>query len=331
MGNWFSQGKEQNPELVKQVRQARIDYQDYLTKVQTNTNADVNTKRLTPESGKAILARIQSGFDWLKKNPNANFSEVLANYDSVQVEVKRIMETDGPKRGFYNKMEAISTISKDFLERKKITSSQVNQLEKLSEQEMKWYEKNSEKLTPVDLTQETIKINDLLITILPEKEVRDEFQGRLDALVSLSPGDLKDILAKADADIEKRKAMNIDVREGVSLALITAVQTVFALFLLTLALLGGSFAANFAIGRVPAYRILYFIWGTIFFPLVYLYALYKRVREGPFSMYAVLPLTTEAATTRFGRFIQWPFYWVPDIYSNAACDEFQKALDSVGV
>jgi hypothetical protein len=331
MGNWLSQGKEQNPELVKQVRQARIDYQDYLTKLQTNTNADVNSKRLTPESGKAILAQVQSGFDWLKKNPNANFSEVLANYDSVQVEVKRILETDGPKRAFYNMIEGIPVIAKDLSERKRLTSTQVNELQKLADQELKWYEKNSVKATPVDFTQETIKINDAFITIIPEKDVREEYQGRLTALQSLSPGDLKDVLAKADADIEKRKAMNVDVREGVNIVFTTALKTVLTLFLVTLALLGGSIAANSAIGRIPAYRILYFIWGTILFPIVYLYAIYKRIREGPFAMYAVLPLTTEAATTRFGRFLQWPFYWVPDMNSVKAADDFQKALESVGI
>ena len=55
MGNLFS-GQKQTAEEIKQLRQAREEYQNYLSKIQTNTNTDVNGKRLTPESGRAILS-----------------------------------------------------------------------------------------------------------------------------------------------------------------------------------------------------------------------------------------------------------------------------------
>ena len=120
----------------------------------------------------------------------------------------------------------------------------------------------------------------------------------------------------------------MDVNEGINTILEVTIKTVVGLFTTAVLIMCGSFAANFAIGRVPAYRVLYFIWGALppFAPFVLLYAIYKRLREGRLPIYAMLPLSIEPATTRFGKYLWYPFYWVPDAEAKSAYTAFQASL-----
>jgi hypothetical protein len=330
MGNLFSSQK-QTPEDVKQIRQARVDYQNYLQQVQTNTNTDVNTKRLTPESGQAILAEVKKGFDWLQKYPNANFSEVLANYDATSNEIKRISTLDKPKREYFNTITALPTLAEQLQTDKRIDRTQKEKLIAIAEDHKKWYSKQSGSATPVDISQQQLKLSDSLIAAIPDKAIRDLLQTELNKTRTLSPGDLASTIQKAEADIEARKSQQVDIQEGVDIVMNTALKVFLGFLLVAFCLVAGSLAANFAIGRSVAYRVLYFIYGAIplFSPFVYLYTLYRRVNDGRFSYYGILPVSTEAATTRLGTLLMYPFYYVPDHEAVKAFDEFTEAIKSV--
>lgn len=330
MGNLFSR-QGQTPDELKQLRQARVDYQNYLQQVQTNTNTDVNTKRLTPESGQAILAEVKKGFDWLQKYPNANFSEVLANYDAKSVEIKRISMLDRPKREYYNSITALPTFAEQYHANKQIDKTQSQKIIAVAEEHKKWYSKQSAGATTVDISQQQLKLNDSLLAILPEKSIRDAFQTDVNKTKDMSPGDLASTIQKAEIDIEKRKSQQVDVQEGVDVVLNTALKVFLGFLLVAFCLVAGSLAANFAIGRSIAYRILYFVWGAIpiFSPFVYLYTLYRRMYDGRFPYYGILPIHTEAATTRLGKLLGYPFYYVPDHEAVKAYDEFTESLHSI--
>jgi hypothetical protein len=328
MGNIIS-GKKENPEDIKQVRQARTEFQDYLSQIQKNTSIDVNAKRLTPESGASILSEVKKGFDWLQKNPNANYSEVLAKYDAITAEIKRISSTDKPKQELKNMFTALKPIADDLLEkRKRIDETQAVKLKRLAEDEEKWYTKNSKTATDIDFSQEKLKMNDTIITIVPDSDVRKEIESTFNAVKDLSPGDLASLIAKAEADIKQKKDKEVNVKEGVNIILSTALKVFLILVLIVFCLMAGSLAANYAIGREPMYRIFYFIYGSIplFSPLVYLYFIYKRIYEGPFSYYGFLPITTEPAISRLGKIAMYPFYWMPDHDSITALDNFQQSV-----
>jgi hypothetical protein len=331
MGNLLSGSQKQNPDELKQVRQARIDYQNYLQQVQTNTNTDVNSKRLTPESGQLILAEVKKGVDWLQKYPNANFSEVLANHDARSTEIKRISSLDVPKREYYNSITALPTLANQYNTEKRIDKLQKEKLIAVSEEHNKWYSKQSSTATPIDISQQQLKLNDTIVTILPDKQIREPFQKDLNKTKTLSPGDLISTIEKAEADIQMRKSQQVDVQEGIDIVMSTAVKVFLGFLLVAFCIVAGSLAANFAIGRSLAYRILYFLWGAIpiFSPFVYLYALYKRLYDGRFPYYAILPLSTEAATTRLGTLLMYPFYYVPDHEAVKAYDMFTESLKSI--
>ena len=330
MGNLFS-GQKQTAEEIKQLRQAREEYQNYLSKIQTNTNTDVNGKRLTPESGRAILSQVQKGYDWLQKHPNANLSEIMASYDATSVEIKRIMGADGPKREFFNIVTAIPVIADKFKVDKRINAEQYEKLKALATQEEKWYSKNSNTATPVDISQENIKVNDTIVTILPEKEVRDLFNGELEKTKNLAPSDLTSLITKAEADIEAKKATQVDVKEGADVVFSTAMKVFLGSIIVAFCIVAGSLAANFAISRPPAYRILYFLYGCIpfFAPLVYMYTLYKRIADGPISYYGILPLSVEPGITRLGKLLWYPFYYVPDSKAVESFDTFKASVEAI--
>lgn len=330
MGNLFSNQK-QTPEDVKQVRQARVDYQNYLQQVQTNTNTDVNTKRLTPESGQAILKEVKKGFDWLQKYPNANFSEVLANYDATSTEIKRISTLDKPKREYLNTITVLPTLAEQFQSEKRIDKTQKEKLMAIADENQKWYSKQSGSATPVDISQQQLQFSDSIIKSIPDKTIRELLQTELEKTKNLSPGDLASTIQKTEMDIAARKSQQVDMQEGVDIIMDTALKVFLGFLLVAFCIVGGSLAANFAIGRSIAYRVLYFIYGAIPFisPFVYLYAVYKRISDGRFSYYGILPIRTEAATTRLGKLLMYPFYYVPDHEAVKAFDDFTESIQSV--
>jgi hypothetical protein len=78
--------------------------------------------------------------------------------------------------------------------------------------------------------------------------------------------------------------------------------------------LGGSIAANDAIGRHWAVRIVYFFYGSfpLFSPLVLIYYIYRYFIDTYPVWYNFLPLTTTVYDNSFMRFITKPFYYSDD-------------------
>jgi hypothetical protein len=115
------------------------------------------------------------------------------------------------------------------------------------------------------------------------------------------------------------------------LAIDIALKVFFSLLLVAVCIVSGSLAANAAIGRHTGYRVLYFIYGCIpfFVPFIIFYTIYRRISEGPLPYYGILPVSLEAATTTLGKYLWWPFYWIPDHLSVEETDTFQKALEAI--
>jgi hypothetical protein len=321
-------GQKQSPEELKEIRQARTEYQNTLSQTQTNVNADVNGNKLTPESGQAVLEKVKEGYDWLEKNPNSPLSGILANQDSTMTEIKRIISIDKPKREFKNSIMILPTLADDLELKKRITAEQRTKLKAFAAEEEKWYAKFSTEGTDLSFSQETIKLRDTITSIVPDNDVRNYIMGEIDRAKQMSPDELISDLNKTKRDITKKQAQDVNVREGVNVIMGTATSVFMSLLVISLCITAGSIAANTAIGREPAYRVLYFIYGAIpiFAPIMLIYALYNYFRGGPFRMYGILPISTEAAVTRLGKILMFPFYWVPDHESVAKYDEWQEIL-----
>jgi len=110
-----------------------------------------------------------------------------------------------------------------------------------------------------------------------------------------------------------------------------ATQVVTALFYIMICLVAGTLAANDAIGRDVQYRILYFIYGFIFGPVVILYYLYRWFnKDGPY-IYRMLPIFTTETDSQLGRMFLYPFTYKEDKRATDAYAEFMKmSADLVG-
>jgi hypothetical protein len=317
MGTYFS--KEKSPEELKEIRQIRIEYQNYLNDIRSKVTADTNSKLLTPESGILVLNQVQKGFDWLKANPNANFSEVLANYDAIQNECKRIIATDKPKREFSNLIKIIPVTAEKFYTDKRIDKTQLKRLKEISIEAETWYTKNAAKANELQFSEQRLQLNTSLTEIIPETEIRDDFKRILESGIQYSPADLQNTILMTEKAINKKKELISGTGDSVTVVFNTALKTFLIGLLIMVFIFAGSLAANMAIGRDNGYKIVYFIYGAIFFPVPIITAIYRRFTQGPFKLYSILPIN-QVTTDSWS-----PFDWIPD----AASDDAKKAYDAL--
>jgi len=327
MGNIFNKSapSTSTADDINTMRNARTKYQDYLANVQTNTNTDISNNALTPETGSTIYKVVQTSYDWLKKNPNANLSEIYANQDSATAEVTRLVSVDVPKRKFNNTLIAIPVILDKLITEKIITADKKTAFLPIVASEQAWYKANQATASPIDFTQEFQKINDNITTTFVDQQTVSIIKSQLQLAQSIPTGQLTSILADYNSKQKNSEKQNVNIKSTGQIVLSTATQVFGSLLLIAFCIMCGSFAANMAIGRPPMYRALYFMYGAVpmFAPFVLIYTLYKRISEGRLSVYTVLPMSIEPATTRIGRILWHPFYWVPDQH---AIDEYDKFM-----
>jgi hypothetical protein len=324
MGNSVSIGKQPSQEEIRETRQARQSYLTYLSTVQVNVNTEVSGKRLTPDTGNLILEKIKAGNAWLQKNPNANYNEIVTNYDATNTEIKRLLDTDKPKKEMLNQILTLKGQARNW----RITPEEAEKLVALADETKKWYDKNNKTATTIDYSQEQLKFKDSIRKIIPDVATSNDIISMLNSVKDMDPTDLMASIQKTDKEIEIKKSQTFDFKEGATVAWVKANQVFWSLLLIFLCFVSGSLAANNAIGRARAYRVLYFFYGLIPFyaPIVLLYTIYRRIREGPLPYYAPLPLSIDPATTRLGKILWFPFYWIPD---NIAVDEYEKYQQSL--
>lgn len=327
----ISFGKEapkEDPEETKQRRATRDNQRNSLNRIPEQVNQAVDNKWLTPETAKVILPKVKEAQNWFKTHPTASLDEMNAQWEAQFTEINRIYLTDVPRRKIRNTQTSLPTIAQLLEQQKVLTREQKAKLETLATTLEKWQSKNAMTASDIDFKEEMITLNDSLVEIVPETEKREPIVRDLTFIQNLSSQELSDVLARAATQAKKTQSTQVDTKEGVEVMWDTAQKVFWGLLIVVLCGIGGSFAANLAIGRLPVYRVLYFIWGCIpiFAPFVWLQTIGRSIQKGPISMQAVLPISIEPATTRFGKFLWQPFYWIPDKAALDAQDEFQNNL-----
>jgi hypothetical protein len=327
MGTSFSKDK---PTLddINEIRKARTSYQDYLASIQANTGSDISNNALTPETGSSIYTLIKTSHTWLKNNPNANLNEVLANKDAATVEIKRLISVDAPKRKFNNTLLALPSILDKLIAEKTITADKKAAFLPTITAGKFWYMTNQAKASDIDYAQEFQKINDTITTTFVDQAIVSTIKSQIQAAQAIPTSQLNSQLAEYTNKVEEVKKQQVDVQTTGQIVLSTAINVFGSLLLIAFCIMCGSFAANMAIGRPPMYRVLYFIYGAtpVFAPFVLIYSIYKRIKDGRLSVYTVLPTSIEPATTRIGKILWYPFYWIPDQHAIDEYNAFMTAL-----
>jgi hypothetical protein len=333
MGNLMS--KQEPPKLTEQelktLRETRQQYLDYLSSLPDKIKQDVDKKALSPETGTKIMTVIKQGSDWLSKNPNATLLEVQTNRDTTTQEIKRLLKVDKPIQRITNILAVLPVETQTLVIKKTIDEKQAKQINDAAVPLKTWFEKNKATANDIDFEQEQFNLMTRLKEINISDQARDELTKVITTSTEIPSSDLQTQVAKEKTLQDKAAAQQVDLQHGANVAMKTASAVFFAFLLIALCLSAGSVAANLAIGRPPIYRVLYFVYGClpIYAPLVLLYAIYHRIAKGPLPIYAVLPISIEAATTRLGKVLWWPFYWVPDKDAIEALQAYKNSLEKV--
>lgn len=324
----ISTSKPQSPEEIVAVRNARVSYNDYLSNTQTNTKTDISNNAITPETGNSIYTVIKNALEWLKNNPNSNINELLTNRDATTNEIKRLVTTDAPKRRFLNTLVALPIILSTAVNKNIIKHSKEKELLRTVKKQKSWYDKHSITASEIDFTREMQVINDSITNVLVKHDDIEYVKSQLNSAQQLATSQLNSEITNIQAAQQAKADQTVDLQSSTNLALSIASQVFWSLLLIVLCLLSGSFAANAAIGRVPAYRVFYFIYGAlpIFAPFVIIYTIYRRIKYGRIPMYTMLPISIEPATTRLGKVLWSAFYWIPD---QLQIDEYKAFTESL--
>jgi hypothetical protein len=180
------------------------------------------------------------------------------------------------------------------------------------------------------VTHALIHISDVKVPVrvhnIFERFLR-EFE--IESLTKLTPQEAEQQSKQLKNKTGDNARLEFKATDVLTTSLSVAGQVFGSLFLILLIIFCGSLAANQAIGRDPIYRVIYFIWGMVFFPFVAIQCLLQRLRVGPIPMYGILPVSTEPGTTRLGKLLWAPFYWIPDIKSDAMKEEYLKSLSKI--
>ena len=328
MAKLFSKEPELTPGEIKEIRNARKEYGDFLSTQQQGVNADTKKKILTPETGSRLLAIIKKGQDWLKNNPNANFNEITASRADTDTSLNNERQLNFLRMVVANAIASGPLVIQEAKKRKVIDSALEKKFTALLKEGETWYNKNKDKATPVEYNEYGLDFGDKLKAITADQNILNFMGQEFNKYLFSDSRETKSALAKRQQEMKRQEDAQVDVEKGVGIILSTGMNTFFSFLLVAFLLMCASFAANMAIGRPPAYRVLYFIWGfiPIFAPFVLIYTIIKRVREGRMPMYAILPLSIDPATTRFGKFLWYPFYWVPDEDAVNAFKAFKNTL-----
>jgi hypothetical protein len=83
-------------------------------------------------------------------------------------------------------------------------------------------------------------------------------------------------------------------------------------FTIGLALWGGTLAANDAIWRNRGYRVVNFIYGSVFFFVTLPYYIYRYFKNSSPTLFALLPLTTYQPQTMMEKIIYGLFWYIPN-------------------
>ena len=336
---------------IQQNMQAKQDYYNDIKNLNAQIKVSQDTNLILPETAAVSYRLLRDTQKWLKDNPDANASDILTSRLDLLQKFTEIQDTEGSRRLILIWMATCATSSKQLLATKTITEDDDKNIQTIVESLNKWYLEKKFTATKPDFDQKAMDVNDELQTQLSNNQPALSFIAlQFQNYAKLTPAQLSSLLkqnniivTKQTPEQKKQTDAVIAVQEKheneekqiqkanddpISTIQSTALNTFFTLLMYFVFILGGSLAANLAIGRTNMYRVLYFIYGCIpfFAPIVILYTIYRRIRYGPVPLYGILPLSIQEAETRLGKILWYPFYWIPDDYSIEQTNKFLESL-----
>ena len=352
MGNNIFRSKP-SPEESAQITQATKDFYSGVSAITTSIKTNQDKNIILPETASYLHKQTREATDWLKKNrKTASAQDIYGAGADLEQTVKRIMDTEPSRKIILSWMVCIAFLSEAYLNGKAITSDENESLQKILKDLNKWYLSNEYTASDPDFQEKATQTENDVKTVLAtnKPQISESIVVFASNLKTISSAELSKLLTKYDiktstqtkeqAKQQKKnmietkkqskynKVANDTNTDPMEVIIATATSTFYSLLYYAIYMIGGSLAANMAIGRSNMYRVLYFVYGSIpyFAPLVILYTIYRRISYGPVHLYGILPLSTSPATSPLGKIFKFPFYWEEDDYSRQEMLRFNNSL-----
>lgn len=294
---------------AQKLNEKRVVFLKELNTLEKDTTAQIEKKGIQPTVAEARLKLIRETKAWLMKNPNStpiDFQNQKEKYTILLEEINSKTGEIGSSESLTKYGDFLNSVENDALEKEKkgvITAQQQKDINTKIVEARAWIKSNS------SATTDQILIN------------RNTVEDEISAIFGTEEEQKKREVESSEFNMGRL------VKKSVS-----SFNKVLGSFLyVAFALVMGMLAANDAIGREPMYRVLYFIWGSVFAPIALVYYLFRLVMGTRPSIYRMLPLTTVVATTDLGKIFMYPFTYEEDAGARAARDAFLKAsAEAVG-
>jgi hypothetical protein len=329
MSLWRLFREKKTPEEIKEINENRAVFYKYIRDARASIAALVGKSLMTVDTQKSISAILMDASKWLKANPRAELEDIQERASGVLNDVNNLMESDKAKITYINYMKIFDASTESLKAQGIIQDDKYNKLKQLKKDQDKWYKENLTTAGDFDYSDQIQSVYDQTGEILgsaPEVQAaKDNLQDAKKDTAKKSPEEVQQTISDNQEQIKKDDENTINLNKGFSLMLTTALSIFWRFLMLFLRVLAASFVANLAIARHPMYRILYFIYGLIplFTPIILVYTIYIRLSSGPIPMYGILPLSTVPATTRLGKYLWYPFYYIHDEMIDALANKFK--------
>jgi hypothetical protein len=329
-----------DPELEKQLaeenkkaREVRANLRNSINALKARDREYIANGTLTSMGATQTTALFKTIDDWLAATPDATSSEVEDKGNELLDKLANIYNQDKDRAFFLNNLKVTDMILTLLKTNNVISEDVYNKSKKIIDDENKWFEKNPNENLQVykDRIQKMgEEVNKVINDPEAFKKLRDAQNG---VKVTDNSKDLDAQRKKVEEQAKQKEELQkqqFDAKRFFAKISGSFFTAIIIAVIVSVALVGGSLAANEAIVRPLAYRALFFFYGMIFSPFVIIYFMYRYFTGHPpyfgaylFPLYAYDPTVEQKDT-----FIQRLFWYKSNPIVTHATETFQKAADA---
>lgn len=301
----------------EQTLTAQQKYSDMLDAIKKKIDDLVLKKRTTPTTLLSLKDLLTNAMSPLTVASSITESQWLKMTDGVKNESKQRFVINDILYFLSYVADTGPIVSQDSFTKKQIDQATVTKYNAYFADLQKW----NKTITNLTLAQ----IQDKQITV--KADIMSMFTDTNEAnlLLDVNQSDAIASMQTKNNAVQQQKDAEFNPQRLAATAGSIALKVLGSLLYITFAFFVGMLCANEAMGRSNQYRVLYFIYGAIFAPIIVFYYLYKWFQGTSPKIYTMLPLTTYVATSSLGRYLLYPFSYIEDEGSTKLTTDFMKA------
>lgn len=328
-----------NPEAEKAIAADREKAKAVRKQIQTlidsytKTFMDVSSKSYTPKwTLNAWDTLIKESQNWLLRNADANEQVTQAKFEEIKKRGEDITQINTYLYTSQSFEKVMRFISNDLEQKKSLPPADRKAYQEFYNQ-LKGFNSSNTNPKLVDTKIFFDKFQRDVEAFSRQKGIWDRQQTLLQTAFSNPAkfeadfGAIEQQAQAAKTQEEQKFSFQRFTKKVTGTATTVIGSLLYVVFCLTM----GMLAANQAIGREPAYRVLYFLYGAIFAPILVFYYLYLWYTNKSPKIYTLLPLTQTPADTTIGTFLLFPFFYREDKPARDLMVEFlTQSAEAVG-